>query len=148
MSEHNVSLSDFEDVQVRGLAGDLKRHWRPKQLELLMNSNIGIDSDENRAKVEVEVELFGSKTPDDGERILTYAGSVSLHIVPNDGFQFVEGVSQANPLLAAVWPIARTSLIEHAHRLGAHMLRVPISVDHLEIESEESTRVPSDPSSH
>lgn len=142
MSDREVSLSDLEDVQVHGLSGDLKRQWQPKQLELSMTTNIGIDPEDNRAKVEVEVELFGWRNPEDSERVLTYAGSVALYIVPADGFRFIEGSGQANSLLAAVWPVARTSLIDHAKRLGAQMLRIPISIDHLEIESEEETATP------
>lgn len=127
MSEHEVALIDIEDVQVRGLAGRTKRKWRPKRVELEMTTEISIDEDDNRAKVDIELEMFGrDNTDDEAERVLTYTGSVSLAVIPAKGFKFIEGTEQAKSLIEVVWPIARTSLIEHAQRLGTHSLRIPL----------------------
>lgn len=140
MSEHEVALIDLEDVQVRGLAGNLKRKWRPKRVELSLTTKIGINAEDNRAKVDVDVELFGREGMDDNaERVLTYTGSVSLNVIPAEGFKFV-GTSQARSLLEVVWPIARTSLVDHAQRLGTQTLRIPMSIASVNVEMEEESK--------
>lgn len=127
MSESKLGLLDFEDIQVRGLSGDLKRKWRPKKVELSMTTTIGIDASANRAKVDVDVEMFGrSDSDDESEKVLTYTGSVSLAIIAAKGFKFGEGQDQAKSLIEVVWPYARASLVEHAQRLGTTGLRIPL----------------------
>lgn len=127
MSEHEVALMNIEDIQVRALAGRTRRKWRPKRVELEMTTEIGIDADDNRAKVDIDVEMFGRDgTDEDAERVLTYSGSVSLAVIPAKGFKFVEGTDQAKSLVEVVWPIARASLLEHAQRLGTQNLRIPL----------------------
>jgi hypothetical protein len=129
MSERELALIDFEDIQVRGLSGDLKRKWRPKKVELSMTTTIGIDSSANRANVQVEVDMFGQNESDDeSDKVLTYSGSVTLHVIAAKGFKFSErkDQDQARRLIELVWPYARTSLVEHAQRLGNTGLRIPL----------------------
>lgn len=146
MSGHEVELIDLEDVQVRALAGNLKRKWRPKRVEIALTTKIGLDAEDNRAKIDVDVEVFGREgMDDDAKRVLTYTGSVSLNVIPAEGFKFEEGTGQATSLLAVVWPIARTSLVEHAQRLGQQTLRIPMSMAAVSVELEEDTEAEAEP---
>ncbi|WP_026539919.1 hypothetical protein [Paenarthrobacter nicotinovorans] len=93
-----------------------------------MTTTVGLDEDENRASLDVGIELTeisGSEGKDDAERVLTYTGSVSLLIIPAEGFNFSEGTDDVASIVTLAWPYARTSLIEHAQRLGAPPLRLP-----------------------
>ncbi|MDQ4491130.1 hypothetical protein RBS60_13080 [Sinomonas sp. ASV486] len=137
MSDSSFGLDHIEDVQVWGLDGSLKHGWKPRQIRLELQSEVGVDAAENVAMIEVDVVVYGRRDEsldEDAEGTLLYTGSVTALVKPADGVVVADDPDVIGQLVAAAWPYLRSPLLEHAQRLGLPRLPIPLSAPISEVE--------------
>lgn len=127
----DLQLADFADVRLRELSGLLAHTPPVDKSRITTTVEVTFFPDvPDRVNLRLGVRLFAldsemAADPDEEEEPV-YTGSVALLAVVHDDATLKESEPQALHLADLFWPILRAHLDDHARRLGAPPLPLPV----------------------